>query len=152
MSETSFLGHEFKLYRDTADSFGSPTWSEVTRAIDVEPSLERTSVEVLSRASNWKKVRAGMVEESLDIKIGYRKDGTTLNTDVAEFESSILDGTTVHLATADGDIATTGTRYRHAEWVVLTKSKPEEQDSEAVITYTLAIADTDNDPATATVV
>jgi len=151
MSETSFLGHEFKAYRDTADSFGSPTWAEMTRVIDVEPTLERTKVEVLSRASNFKKVRAGMIEETVDIKIGYRKDGATLNTDVAEFDSSLLDGSSVHLALADGAIATTGTIYRHAEWVVLSKSKPEEQDNEAVITYTLAIADTDNDPATVTV-
>lgn len=151
MAETSFLGHEFKLYRDTADNWSTPTWSEMTRVIDVEPSLDRTKVEVLSRASNWKKARAGMIEEAMDVKIGYRKDGTTLNADVAEFETSLLDGTSMHLAGADGVIATTGTRYRHAEWIVLTKSKPEEQDSEAVITYTLAIADTSNDPENVTV-
>lgn len=151
MAETSFLGHEFKLYRDTASSWGSPTWSEMTRVIDVEPTLDRTKVEVLSRASNWKKARAGMIEEAMDVKIGYRKDGSTLNADVAAFETSLLDGTSMHLAAADGAIATTGTRYRHAEWIVLTKSKPEEQDSEAVITYTLAIADTSNDPENVTV-
>jgi len=121
---------EAKLYYDSADSVGTPTWVEIKNIKDVaEPdSLEK--LDVSSRASKNKKYWAGMVDQSISTQYQFQK-GVSDTVLKAKKES----GDQIQLACCDGDIVTTGSTY-FKDWFVITKFDRKE-DLGGTIVYDL---------------
>ena len=104
----AIVGRECKMYYNTG-SFASPTWTEVTRAIDVAINMPNERGDVSSRISKWKMEKKALI--GLEVTFGYRyRQGVT----DAVFDALLalsMDVTNDELAIADAAIATSLTDY-----------------------------------------
>lgn len=64
-----YAGLDAKLYYNSA-THATPTWVEVTRAIDVSANISQEAVQLPSRASRWNKALPGL--KDAEISFGYR--------------------------------------------------------------------------------
>jgi len=97
-TERPMTGLECKLYYNAA-THATPTWVEVTRAINVSFSMSKGEADQSSRASDWK-MQKGTLKD-LEITFTYRKkQGTDTVWDALEaacfadtiMEYAVLDG------------------------------------------------------------
>jgi hypothetical protein len=100
------LGDSFKLFYDTAASFGTPTWVEQISVGDISYDTANEQVEIPKRVAfkTYKKGRS-----DLTFKFTMNVDPT--NTFHTAMIASINDGTKKHLAISPGAIA--GGGYWH---------------------------------------
>lgn len=104
-------GREAKTYYNTG-TFGSPTWTEIPRIIDMDWTMPVTWAAVPSRESMWNfEVKA---LQGLTATFGYRRRQGVSDTVFTALRGYAIATTKQELAIADGAIATTGTQYLRA--------------------------------------
>lgn len=104
----ALVGRECKLYLNTG-SFGTPTWTEVDRAIDVSWNAASERGNVSSRFSKWKMEKKALI--GLEVTFGYRYRQGVTDTVFDLLRALALDVTNDELAIADGAIATVANEY-----------------------------------------
>lgn len=100
-------GLECKAYYNTG-TFASPTWTLITRVIDLTYQMPAEWADVSSRASAWKMEAKTLT--GLQVSFGYRYINGT-DTVFAAIRGYAMATTKAELAIADDAIATTGTQY-----------------------------------------
>jgi hypothetical protein len=107
----ALIGRECKLYLNTG-TFGTPTWTEITRAIDVSRSMPTERGNVSSRVSKWKMEKKSLI--GLEITFGYRYRQGVTDTIYDLLIALAMGEASDELAMADGAIATVGNEYLRA--------------------------------------
>ena len=136
------IGLDAKLYRNTG-TWAVPTWVEITSAREVTLNLEKAMAEVMSRASQWKRVLPALKDASVEFELLY--DGA--DDSFTAVKDAWLAGTHIDLAIMDGDITVAGTQGFRAEMHIasFSRAEPLEEPLTASVTVRPA-ADTTNDP------
>ncbi len=92
LTESPVIGNECSAYENTG-TYGTPTWTEIPKLMDVELGLTKGEADIPSRESKFLLKRAGLKE--VEITAGYRKkQGTDARFDslrTAYFTDTILD-------------------------------------------------------------
>lgn len=104
----ALVGRECKLYYNTG-SFASPTWTEITRAIDVSWNATSERGNVSSRFSKFKMEKKSLI--GIEVTFGYRYRQGVTDAVFDDLRALALDVTSDELAIADGAIATVGNEY-----------------------------------------
>lgn len=96
-------------------TFGTPTWTTITRAIDVDIQAPATWGDISSRFSIWKMEVKALI--GLIVNFGYRRRQGVSDTVFTALRGYAFGANTKQeLAVADGVIATTGTQYVRATY------------------------------------
>jgi hypothetical protein len=91
-------------------SFGSPTWTTLTRAVDVNIDGAVTWADISSRFSLWR--MEAKAQQGLVVDFGYRRRQGVSDAVFTAIRGYAFGAVTKQeLAIADGVIATTGTQY-----------------------------------------
>lgn len=109
----ALVGRECVLAYNSG-TFGSPTWTVLTRAIDVAYAITSERGDVSSRVSIWKMEAKAL--NSLELTFGYRYRQGVTDAVFDALRPMALSNTKVEFAIADGTIATTGTEYLRATY------------------------------------
>jgi hypothetical protein len=137
-----------KAYYMSGGSFASPTWTLMTKVIDVTIGRQRTEIAASTRGSEFEKVLVGLKKMPISITL-LRDDADTTQDSL---ETAYEAGTDVVLGFADGAIATTGTTYVKIEGKILTFDHGEPLDGATTINITFKPSATStNDPTWTTV-
>ena len=138
------LGDDFKLYTNTG------TWSTPVHVLqndigDITFDRAPTSVPIPRRGTLAKRYKTGQQDWRLSFPMNY----DSANTLQVAIEAQIATpGTPLYLAVADGPIATSGTVYWKAEYVVVGDPLAAALDNGASFAVELAVsADSANEPA-----
>ncbi len=114
MAGGALIGRECNLYYN-AGTFGSPTWTLVTRAIDVALPIDAEYGDVSSRISIFKmQAKAQVVVGPLTF--GYRYRYLVTDAVFDALRPMTLSNTKVEFAVSDTTIATTGAEYLRATY------------------------------------
>ncbi len=113
-----------KLYRNTG-SHGSPVWSEITIATDVDLPFDRSMGEVKSRTSTQVKNVAGMLTLPLDFEI----ISDTSNAAYAVLRDAFINATVMEFAVCDQAIASSGAMYWKQEYLLKEFSKTQKLEN-----------------------
>lgn len=112
----ALVGRDCKLYYNSG-TFASPTWTEVTRAMDVALPIDAEYGDVSSRVSGFKmQAKSFVVVGPLTFGYRYRQGVTDAVFDA--LRPMVLGFTKVEFAVCDGAIATTGNEYLRATYQV----------------------------------
>src|SRR5262245_24381218 len=111
----ALIGRECKLYYNSG-TFSSPTWIEVTRAIDVDYDMPAEWGNVSSRVSLFKMEAKALI--GLILTFGYRYRQGVTDSVFDALRPMALGITKVEFAVADGAIATTGNEYLRATYQI----------------------------------
>jgi hypothetical protein len=111
----ALVGRECKLYYNSG-TFASPTWTEITRAIDVAYTIASERGNVSSRVSLWKMEKKAL--NGLELTFGYRYRQGVTDAVFDALRPMALSNTVVEFAVADGAIATTGNEYLRASYQI----------------------------------
>lgn len=106
-------GYSSKLYRNTA-TWGSPTWDEITAAIDVAVGLSRGKAEVKARSVTFKSTLPLVAESPLTFSM-------IADTSIADYNilrDAFAASTLLGYAVADQAIATSGADYWKCEYYI----------------------------------
>ena len=134
------LGDDYKLFYDTASSFGSPTWVEQISVGDIGYDTANEQVNIPKRVAFklYKKGRS-------DLKFSFKMNIDTSNTFHKAMVAAINGGTKIHLAISPGAIASGG--YWHG-WFLLNAPLDASLDSAATFDVEAKVhADDTNMPA-----
>ena len=104
LTERPMAGLECKLYYNTT-THASPTWTLVTRAINVSVAISIGEADQSSRSSTWKKSKGTL--KDLEITFTYRKKQGT-DTVFDALQAAALAGTVYEYAVFDGLITEAG--------------------------------------------
>lgn len=141
----SYRGGIAKLYYETTTTWGrsdatdvplSPTWAEITRAIDVTFNLTSGESDGNSRESIWEANAGGLLNASIDFS--YRvKQGTDTIFDA--LWDSFVNDKGLYLAVMDQDITTVGSKGMTGIFCVTsaTENQPLTDGASADLTLTL---------------
>ena len=105
------IGRECNLYYNSG-SYASPTWTMVTRAIDVAYTISSERGNVSSRVSIWKMEAKAL--NGLELTFGYRYRQLVTDAVFDALRPMALSNTKVEFAVCDTTIATTGAEYLRA--------------------------------------
>ena len=128
-------GTQAKLYYNSA-THATPTWAEVTRAIDVSANIGQTAVDVSSRASKYKANLPGLIDVSFNF--GYRVPGGTDT--VLDLLLTMMAGATQTIkefAIIDQAIATSGAQGPRLYAMIESADLSQALEEGAVIEFTL---------------
>ena len=100
------LGRECYTYYNSA-THASPTWVLIANAVDVSTTIDKNYGDVSSRASGWKKNKAGL--KDLGLSFGYRYKAGVTDSVFDVLRANAIANTPTELFMADGLAATTGT-------------------------------------------
>lgn len=105
------LGDDFRLYYDSASSYSTPTWVQQISVGDMgfDPGNEQVEIPIRIAFKVYKKGRA---DWELTFTMNYDPDSTF----VTAVRNAITNGTKLHLAIADGPVASEN--YWHAWWML----------------------------------
>lgn len=143
MSDTTPLGYEAKIYRNTA-SYASPTWSEMTIVKNVGLSLEKGEADATTRGNNgWRATLGALKNGSLEVEMIWTKGDTNADAIISAFTGN----TQVELAVMDGDITTSGNSGLRASFEVLNFNRQEDLEDVLAATFTLKPGVSANAPA-----
>lgn len=118
----ALVGRECKLYYNSG-TFASPTWTELTRAIDVAYTITSERGDVSSRVSIWKMEKKAL--NGLELTFGYRYRQGVTDAVFDALRPMALSNTVVEFAVCDGAIATTGNEYLRASYQLeMTMNQP----------------------------
>lgn len=135
-------GLDCKIYHNTGN-YASPTWSEITSAMDVTLNLSAAEADASSRASNWRQTLTALLDGSVDFDI------VADNTDTAyeALRDAFLNRTAIDMAIMDGPIATNGSEGLRAEMSVVNFTRNEPLEDTMTVSVSVKPAPTGNDPA-----
>lgn len=142
------IGDEFKLYYDSASNYSTPTWVEQVDIgnLALDPAPEQVEI---PKRNGFKMYKKGRQDLSITFDISF----DPANTSHTAMRDAIRAGTKIHLAVANGAIATIGTIYYHG-WFMLVGPEDLSLDSPATISVEAKVhADSASDelPAKVTV-
>lgn len=128
--ERPIAGYEAKTYYDSAGNTATPTWVELKNVQNCNEPSDMTEVEVNSRASKRKRFIAGLESAPLEFDYLYVQGGTDakFNFLIAKYRNR----QPIHMAVADGNIATDGTYYIR-DWYQITKAEKKGELEGAVV-------------------
>lgn len=109
----ALLGDDYRLYWDTADSFGTPTWVWQRNVGDFGLDDSGEQVEVPIRWP-WKFYKKG--RQDTELTFAMNMHNTTAEAFGRAVRDAMRDGSQLHLALAEGAI--TSFDYLHAWWIV----------------------------------
>lgn len=105
-------GREAIAYYNTG-TFGTPTWTEIPRIVDMDWDAPATWADVKSRQSLW--AFEAKASQALTATFGYRRRQGVSDSVFTALRGYAFGATTkAELAIADGAIATTATQYIRA--------------------------------------
>src|SRR6187551_2121004 len=113
MAGGALTGRECNLYYN-AGTFASPTWTLITRAMDLSYSIGSERGDLSSRISKWK--MEGKALNTLELTFGYRKRALVTDAVFDALRPMALSDTKVEFAVCDTTIATTGAEYLRATY------------------------------------
>jgi hypothetical protein len=113
MAGGALVGRECNLYYN-AGTFASPTWTLITRAMDVSYTISSERGDLSSRFSIWK--MEGKSLNSLELTFGYRYRYLVTDAVFDALRPMALAATKVEFAVCDTTIATTGAEYLRATY------------------------------------
>lgn len=121
------IGDDFALYLDSADDYDSPTWVEQVDIgnLALDPAPEQVEI---PKRNGFKMYKKGRQDLTITFDVSYDPANASHGT----IRDAIRSGAAVHLALADGAIATAGTIYYHG-WFMLVGPEDNSLDSAAVI-------------------
>jgi len=96
------VGSNCKAYYNSA-THASPTWVEITDAIDIGVDLSKVKADVSSRAGTWKHHKSGQKEGSISMSYLHNKGADTV---FDALLASYISDTPRQFAFMDGAIAT----------------------------------------------
>ena len=120
------IGHDCKIYVNTA-SWASPTWAEVTIAINVKLSDPTNLVEKMTRGSDFKKYRPGLRDPSLEMDI----DNIPGDANFVLIQAAKTGRTPIEFAIMDGDITVSATAGFRGVWEVENFEQDQQQEAHA---------------------
>jgi hypothetical protein len=147
------LGEDFLLYHDTSANNGTSAWTTPTWVLqngvgDMTFDRAPKSVEVKSRSTKHTKYKQGRFDQRLSVTVNYDPASAF----VTALEAAVAAQTHLHLAIADGAIATGGTNYWHADYCIVGDPLSAALDDGATFEVELAPwADSVNEPIKVTV-
>lgn len=113
MAGSLVVGLACKLYYN-AGTYMSPTWTLIPAVKDLKLNLSKSTADAASRQYTWKMVLACLKEASLEYEILANPSDNTYTT----LQSAYLNDTDEDMAIANGLIATNGTEYFRADWLL----------------------------------
>lgn len=113
-------GLKMIAYRNTG-TYGTPVWTAVTTVRDLNLNITKSMADGSARLSTWK----GNLPTLKDASLEYEILRTRLLTDHDALRDSFLNDTVIDMALADQAIATSGTEYMRADWLMAEFSRKE---------------------------
>lgn len=110
-------GDQYRLYYDTANDWDTPTWVWIKAFSD--PTISPNKGEVAVEEQN---ADTGYLHGVGDPEFAFTLHNDKGDANVQALIDATQSGAMVHLAFADGDIATTGTDYDHMECVLFSSA------------------------------
>ena len=133
VAERPVTGLECKLYYNTA-THASPTWVEVTRAINVSFSLSKGEADQSSRVSTWK-MQKGTLKD-LEITFTYRKKQGT-DTVFDALIAAAIGETIYEYAVLDGTHSVSGVQGIRAFCEIMSAGNTQDLESAEEVEFTL---------------
>lgn len=131
LTEKPVVGQECKLYYNSG-THATPTWVEMTKAINVSVSLGKGEADASARYSDWKLSKGSLKE--LEISFTYRhKQGADTVFDA--LRGSYLNGTAIQLAVMDAAITETGAQGPRAFCEIMKMDVSQELENTAEIDF-----------------
>lgn len=107
------LGDDFRLNYDANSNYGTPSWANQTSIGDLGFDFAGEQVEIPKRIG-VKVYKGGRQDWELSFTMNYDAN----NTFHTAVRSAVENKSKIHLALSDGNIATNGTHYWHAWWLL----------------------------------
>lgn len=107
------LGDDFRLNYDANSNYSTPSWSNQTSVGDIGFDFAAEQVEIPKRIG-FKTYKGGRQDWELSFSMNYDAN----NSFHTAVRGAIEAQTKLHLALSDGNIATNGTHYWHAWWML----------------------------------
>lgn len=126
-------GGECKLYYNTA-THAAPSWTLITKAINVSFSVSKGEADQSSRSSTWRKTKGTL--KDLEITFTYRKKQGT-DTVFAALVAAAIAGTATEFAVLDGVSTLAGVQGIRAFCEILSMGDTEDLESSQEIEFTL---------------
>jgi len=133
LSNRPATGLECKLYYNTA-THASPTWVEITKAINVSFSISKGEADQSSRASTWKKGIPTLKE--LEITFTYRKKTGTDAVFTALMAAALAD-TIYEYAVLDAAHTEAGAQGIRAFCTIMSAGNTQDLESTEEVEFTL---------------
>lgn len=127
------VGKDCKLYLN-GGTHAAPTWTEITKAINVSANLGKGEADVSSRETSWKLAKGALKE--LEISFTYRhKVGadTVFDTLLAAY----LADTAIEFAVMDADITEAGAQGPRAFCEIFSMNLTQELENSEEVEFTL---------------
>lgn len=99
-------GKDFKLYRNTVESYVTPTWEEVTNVRDLTRSLEKSLADASIRGTSFR-LQVGTLK---DLSVEFQMVYDPADTAYEAFEEAFFDDLDIELLILDGPIGTAGSK------------------------------------------
>lgn len=129
----SVMGLDAKIYYDESGVGGS-SWTELTNVKDVTLNLDRTEVDVTTRANDgWKASETPLKEASVEFQMIY----DTSDAGFTAMMDAYLNNTLIGIAACDGNVATSGTQGLHADMKVMNIGQQQELENVIMVSVTL---------------
>lgn len=139
-------GNDYKLYYRSGGNYASPTWSEITAVDDLGYDPGPSDVTIPVRGGN-----TGHLHGANDPSVSFTLYEDSADANVTALVSAVHDGTSVHLAVANGLINTNGTKYFHGECALFATHAGNRTEGSMFSVEARRHGDSDNDFAFATV-
>lgn len=131
--ERPVTGLECKLYYNKV-THASPTWNEITRAINVSFSISKGEADQSSRHSTWRKTKGTL--KDLEITFSYRKKQGT-DTVFDELIAAAIAGTIYEYAVLDGASNEAGVQGIRAFCEILTAGNTQDLEAAEEVEFSL---------------
>lgn len=131
--ERPVTGLECKLYYNTG-THASPTWVEITRAINVSFSISKGEADQSSRTSGWRKTKGTL--KDLEITFTYRKKQGT-DTVFDALQAATIAGTVYEYAVLDGANTETGAQGIRAFCELMSLGNTQDLESSEEVEFSM---------------
>ena len=132
------LGLDCKIYYN-ANTYASPTWTEIANVKDVTLNMEATEISVANRsASGWSESLMGLRNASVAFQIDYDNAAAGY----VAIRDAYLNSTDLEMAIMDGAVATSGSEGLRATMAVLSFTRNE--GLEDIVTVDITVRPTPN--------
>ena len=121
MAKRYILGDEFRLYYNIG-SYASQNWKIINAADSISVDYSKADVPIAERGQPTGHLQ-GVADPSFSFTLLNDVESTYVQQLIDRIDSAIDPATSapylIHLAVANGDISTTGTKYYHMECILL---------------------------------
>jgi len=127
-------GMDAKLYRNTATTYDTPTWSEIKGVRDLTLNLEKGEADVTTRGSaGWK----AAIGTAIDVSIEFDLLWDPTDTDFAALNDAFFSRANVDCAVLDGAYNVAGSQGVRATFTVLKFTRNEPRDDVLTASVTM---------------